>query len=712
MEGKSNDQPQQWSVHAQFTISHPGIDNPNATQHTFADRDDNSVRMSYSWTPQASQETPVTTTAPSFPLGRGGSQTESAPTGYGFQRGNLLFTSIPPRRTTVPDPHLLSVARSVDDSGYHSTLSPNTAYNPKCRSTCSIVLSTTIDEQPELEDRAQAHCERAHSLRCQTPAVKTDRPSNFYGCGDPWCHHSTYSDAGPISPSLRSEASCSTGQTVLHKPAKRFVNVEDRKDVAVQTFEMVDKCTSPFLLKPQDSSDERSERDKVKKRFSYNSRSRTEPVARRSHSQSSFTPDSLDSFQPRRRLVRQSQRTYLKSPPPTNTMSPESKTGEQKKPRTVHIDVYCTGTEQESEDSDHESKSASSPQTVFESEKLLITHSRSTSNDLPNKLKEPPPKLFQLKAESDDDDTTTAYPSQISSYSAIGPLSSFSSSIPPSWSTYSMSQDFDSVANTSWKDTFSDFDSVNRSRSSIALTDSVDFVPRRLSTPHKSASIDEHPEIQQNTPSSVSLNPSDSFEYANSEDRLRIKQMEQMWTNPHLANQWKSPQVEQKHLLEQKKLKEYVEKRLEPARLHKMESRESDSDSDISEKGWSVVKELTVPESSTSEHSPTLRSPSVLALQEKLTLNPTLRSPFMVVPGIYTGQRLVAKKFGPVVNVFKKPGHHIGPVKNPECQCDHCRAYFNHYGRGRARSFGETASTLPWLNWNRESSKSKQSNVT
>ncbi|KAK5642432.1 hypothetical protein RI129_008599 [Pyrocoelia pectoralis] len=705
MAGKSNDQPQQWSVHAQFTISHPGIDNPNTSQQTFTERDENSVRMSYSWTSQANQENQFTTTVPSTSTAiTNENKTETVSSGYGFQRGNLLFTSIPPRRfnTISPSSHLLNVARSVDDSGYNSTLlSPNSSAtntrktlppcNQKCRSTCNIVLSTTtINEQPELEDallddNAQTHCERTHSLRCQTPSVKTDRPTNFYGCGDPWCHHSTYSDLGPISPTLGSEASCSTGQTVLYRPLqdmRRPINVEDRKDVAVQTFEMVDKCTSPFMkvdsfsFKRQDSSDEKSEKDKnLKKRFPYNNRSRTEPITRRSHSQSSFTPDSLESLQPRRRLVRQPQRNYMKSPLVSNVKSPvtESKSSDSsKKPRTVHIDVYCTGTEQESEgsnsNSDREIKTPS-PQTVFESDKVLITHSRSHNTDLPNKLKElsskndikkSPLKLSELKVgnESDDDNTSTAYPSQVSSYAAIGGLSSFSSSIPPSWSTYSMSQDndLDSVTNTSWKDTFSDFDSVNRSRSSIALTDSLDFVPRQLPTSQKNGGIElQIPQQKPSTPSSASLNPSDSFEYANSEDRLRIKQMEQMWNDPNFTKQWKSPHIERKHLLQQQKLKEYVEKHLKNASVPKTESRESDSESDNSEKGWSVVKEenkpeLTVPESFTFRPTPTLRSPSALELQEKLTLNPTLRSPFMIVPGIFTDQRLVAKKFGPVVN--------------------------------------------------------------
>lgn len=102
-------------------------------------------------------------------------------------------------------------------------------------------------------------------------------------------------------------------------------------------------------------------------------------------------------------------------------------------------------------------------------------------------------------------------------------------------SSCAIPEDYDSVANTSWKDTYSDMESLLMSRSSIAPTESLDFVPRKLyGTSH---SIDETPEISFDrkdllqTPSVGSLQPSDSFEYANSEDRFRIRQMEEVWQN-------------------------------------------------------------------------------------------------------------------------------------------------------------------------------------
>lgn len=413
-----------------------------------------------------------------------------------------------------------------------------------------------------------------------------------------------------------------------------------------------------------------------------------------------------------------------------------------KKPRTVHIDVYCTGTEQESEgsSSEAESKTSAQPETVFNSDKVRIMHSRSTDKNLPMNFRKPYQLLdskrgiqkseSKLKSgnESDyADNSSTAYPSQISSYSAMPNLSSFASTM-PSWSTYSINtsldNDYDSLINTSWKDTFSDIDSLNPSRSSIAQTDSLDFIPKRFATYEKNDNLDEV--TRKNAPSSsvASLNPSDSFEYENSEDRFRIREMEQMWDKPKNS---KFPQLDQKHLLQQQKLKAYVEKRLNSAKLTKLDSKDSESESDSSEKGWSFVKEddkklqrnttvrsssrdcesentvnTVVERNSFPQSAKFSKSPSVAALQQKLLLNPRLRAPFMIVPGVYTNQRDVAKKFGSVVDVFRKPGHHIGPAKNPVCQCDHCKSYFENLSKNRTMSVGEIPMNNPWMNWRRD----------
>lgn len=437
----------------------------------------------------------------------------------------------------------------------------------------------------------------------------------------------------------------------------------------------------------------------------------------------------------------------------TKSSSPDSKASD-KKPRTVHIDVYCTGTELESSSSscsDSENKTTSSPQTVFESEKFRLTHKRAFDKDVPYHIRKSQSndstgnvhnlrKKFE-KDESDDDDETTPYPSQLSSFSAIkDTASSFSTNVPPSWSTMSMTScalpDDDSVANTSWKDTYSDLGSLLESRSSIAQTDSLDFVPRKL---WQRTSIEESPENGSlaETPSKASLQPSDSFEYANSEDRLRIMNMERMWGQDKPI---RAPLPQKKYLVQQKKLKEYLDKRMSDKSLPKWESKDTDSEgTDSEEKGWTILKEekpqdndnpkaiaeivkkcaerknvenpvgikskLPDRHNNASDSRLASKSPSILAIRQRLTANPNLGSPFTIFPGIFTEQRAVAKRFGNVVNVFKKPGHHIGPAKNPDCTCDHCRRYFEVYGmRIRARSLGgDSSGIIDWKEAERSS---------
>lgn len=424
----------------------------------------------------------------------------------------------------------------------------------------------------------------------------------------------------------------------------------------------------------------------------------------------------------------------------------------QKKPRTVHIDVYCTGTELESDSSssdssDSDDETASTPQTVYESQKMRIMHKRANTTELPLIMREKKANLMktlvqqstETKNGSDNDDNaSTAYPSQLSSFSALRDFSSSFSSVPPSFSTVSMSvpDDYDSIANTSWKDTYSDLGSLMQSRSSIAQTDSLDFVPKRFTEYSKNPGIDETPESEiknpnlLETPSVPSIQGSDSFEYANSEDRIRIKQMEEMWRGG------KAPPLERKHMLQQRKMKEYLTKRMGDKNFAKCASKDSETEgSDSSEKGWTFVKsddkklerDRTVRRASkdsekengktkkekskvktTDKEQGSLsdssspsggKSPSSAALLQRLSLNPNLRAPFTIVPGVYTDPRTIATRFGTVVPAFRKPGHHIGPAKNPNCLCEHCQAHFQNAGRCRTRSMGDSPMSSPYLNW-------------
>ncbi len=45
-----------------------------------------------------------------------------------------------------------------------------------------------------------------------------------------------------------------------------------------------------------------------------------------------------------------------------------------------------------------------------------------------------------------------------------------------------------------------------------------------------------------------------------------------------------------------------------------------------------------------------------------------------------------ARKFGAVVGAMRKTGHHFGPAKNPDCQCEHCRRWVAERDQFRSRT--------------------------
>ena len=69
-----------------------------------------------------------------------------------------------------------------------------------------------------------------------------------------------------------------------------------------------------------------------------------------------------------------------------------------------------------------------------------------------------------------------------------------------------------------------------------------------------------------------------------------------------------------------------------------------------------------------------------------------------VKSGNYSKDHLaLANRFGSVLKTMRKPGHHVGPVRNPTCLCETCKRSVLErdqvQGRGRAFSFGDTPIT-------------------
>jgi hypothetical protein len=61
--------------------------------------------------------------------------------------------------------------------------------------------------------------------------------------------------------------------------------------------------------------------------------------------------------------------------------------------------------------------------------------------------------------------------------------------------------------------------------------------------------------------------------------------------------------------------------------------------------------------------------------KEKDLAKPVTEVPFQDKPGEISEKLLKASRFGQVVAHVKKPGHHVGPAKNPNCSCESCARF-------------------------------------
>nr|XP_016928785.1 uncharacterized protein LOC108009168 [Drosophila suzukii] len=232
----------------------------------------------------------------------------------------------------------------------------------------------------------------------------------------------------------------------------------------------------------------------------------------------------------------------------------------EKKPRTVHIDVYCTGSEgDEEEEADDERQadeevssssdselagskryeldSNSTPQTVLDNEQMLLRHQRISGGAMPRRLAQNQAKKNQVENQQPDNlnlghaitkcstaeevceskqllfrkhigDQRAAKLATLRQKYMRQPSDETSSSTYPNSSRSTMPRDA----------TCSSISSV------MGGTDCVD------------SSWKETDDLD--TPIvSFGLTKSDSFEYENSLDRLRISQMERLWSRQHSMDQ-------------------------------------------------------------------------------------------------------------------------------------------------------------------------------
>ncbi|XP_067203811.1 dentin sialophosphoprotein [Linepithema humile] len=709
-DGSSSQVPPPWLVRAEVTIRHGDAVTSETVQMppgTTTTADAGGIRMICRWNtgePNATS-TPAAAASDAFRTSSSG----GCPGGFGFQRGNILFTSTPPERPsqrsssgsyTLPrsspsgnnDSTSSRGRTNISDSGYNSeqfsysslpTRRPSQQYNRRCKSTCSIVLSTASADKASLEKP-----EFAESTKISSDSWHR-RPSHQHVFSR---HH--FSTVPEVCEDCAEGSTSSTFTThFCTRVAEKTVNNKNNKATAISK----DAASQTTDIESARSSSTVSKSSRIKRTsgtgvYQSNEQKKKEEI---------LSPPA-------------STRTTSSGPAADSEKSDSSakEDSSKRKSRTVHIDVYCTGSDDASTDDTTSEDERSTPMTVFENEDVKVTHTQAAS-DLPRgfqdvnaflkrsaerrcaSFRNAPmrmPSLASTKGYDSDEVLSSLYPSRFSSYSGIRDLDS----VP--WSAASSSTalspcEYDSATVTSSKDTFSDIDSLMNSKSG--------------------------------------LTPCDSFEYANSSDRDRIRKMDtSAKTDNEKSKTWRSPQIERKHLLQNRKMREYFKKHEIGWSSGESEAEDSDESGAV---GWSfmsgdgksrlvkkdsIVRRVSAGQTAESNaidfdsrnknaqeersqfaahdyvpHSNILRdrigpfgskSPSPLPS----TIPSRVTSPFTTPYGERTDHIVKASKFGTVISAFRKPGHHIGPSKNPTCSCEHCRRYFEET-RGRSFSLSE-----------------------
>ncbi|XP_063702491.1 uncharacterized protein LOC134832407 [Culicoides brevitarsis] len=419
---------------------------------------------------------------------------------------------------------------------------------------------------------------------------------------------------------------------------------------------------------------------------------------------------------------------------PTNTISSkasqssrnrccDSAGAKKKPPRTVHIDVYCTASDAEDTSGGNspskvmsptcDNQSNATPQTVFESEEMKLRQRFVAGKELPRKLASTPTNssgnLFPLKKSSTKDEIDESKQMLFNKYlgdqAQIRKFNAMKSRMNP----FRRDISDDAISSNYPNSSLSTFRDATCSSVSSFLQQSV--------------SIEEvEPESYPASRNSL-LYPSDSFEYANSEDKLRIKIMDQnVWASK--TSQFNSPEVERKFLYEQKKMQDSYLKRKRMGMTQKSHSdseENSEEDAlqefvfekfnkmknassrslDISNTDSVDTVKCCQPEKTATGDLPKAGSKDVVTSSGRNSRASTLKS---FTPDIYSDDYLSrAKNFGRLIGGLRKPGHHIGPVRNPECLCDHCRQWMaeREQYRTRAQSVGELMPITRLQKWKR-----------
>lgn len=189
-------------------------------------------------------------------------------------------------------------------------------------------------------------------------------------------------------------------------------------------------------------------------------------------------------------------------------------------------------------------------------------------------------------------------------------------------------------------------------------------------------------------------NSSSPFNYDNIDDRRfdRVKEFQKLWRRPDDEQMGRD-------LLTQQKLMEnffFVNNERSDQDILDSDYQKSNEMGNISDSSPSTVISLS---HKRSDSIPMKLSPRRITIPDQSSPSAAETSPMSSLrSGNFSKDHYeLATKFGSVIKTMRKPGHHVGPVRNPTCLCETCKRWMLErdqvQNRERAYSFGETPIT-------------------
>lgn len=408
----------------------------------------------------------------------------------------------------------------------------------------------------------------------------------------------------------------------------------------------------------------------------------------------------------------------------------------------MHIDVYCTGSDAEDSCSSScsdsidepniiELESNSTPQTVYDSNQMKFNHTRvADTENLPRRIIASNQHDYlrnasygnlrdYLLAQSDSRDEVIES-KQMLFEKHVGGMNDGRNQhftkptrFGNSKNRYHLhrEQSDDCISSNYPNSTHSTVRDLTCSSISSVMAASSSAVPDDFESSWKETDMD-------NSTKGSSVCPSDSFDYDNRSDRWRIRQMDDLWKEKE--KRWRMfsssimhDSIEEKETADdlirdfedilpkvsaesaqdkafgiRPKRNEIYDDGTQNEALHlENQLNEMFDVSAMPRPMFGRGKSMELPVKHITER---LARPATYWLKGNFEATPNKRKSPVMIPG-YTREHLIrAQKFGSVIEAIRKPGHHVGPAKNPDCECEYCRRWFAE----RGDHFRERASSL------------------